>query len=52
MSYPFQPVLPAPGSFNPLRIEPTLLWRSSNELSRNCQVPIDLTFLTLLGGSA
>ncbi|MDR5905109.1 YfjI family protein [Franzmannia qiaohouensis] len=50
MSYPFQPVLPAPGSFNPLRIEPTLLWRSSNELSRNCQVPIDLTFLTLLGG--
>ncbi|MEQ5766559.1 YfjI family protein [Halomonas sp. H33-56] len=50
MSYPFQPILPAPGSFTPQRVESTLLWRSSHELSQKCQVPLDLTVLTLLGG--
>ncbi|MBS9403711.1 DUF3987 domain-containing protein [Halomonas sp. TRM85114] len=50
MSYPFHPILPAPGSFNPQRVGPTLLWRSSHELSQKCQVPLDLTVLTLLAG--
>lgn len=50
MSYPFQPILPVPGSFTPQRVELTLLWRSSHELSQKCQVPLDLTVLTLLGG--
>jgi len=50
MSYPFQPILPAPGSFNPQRVASTLLWRSSHELSQNCQVSLDLTVLTLLAG--
>ena len=50
MSYPFHPILPAPGSFNPQRVEPTLLWRSSHELSQNCQVSLDLAVLSLLAG--
>ncbi|WP_111414533.1 YfjI family protein [Billgrantia lactosivorans] len=50
MSYPFQPILPVPGSFTPQRVESTLLWRSSQELSQNCQVSMDLTVLTLLAG--
>lgn len=50
MSYPFHSMLPAPGSFNPQRIVPTLLWRSSLELSQKCQVQMDLTVLTLLAG--
>ncbi|MGM0694033.1 MAG: YfjI family protein [Pseudomonadota bacterium] len=50
MSYPFHPILPAPGSFNAQRVESTLLWRSSHELSQNCQVSLDLTVLTLLAG--
>lgn len=50
MNYPFYPILPAPGHFNPQRVAPTLLWRSSYELSQNCQTPLDLTVLTLLAG--
>ncbi|NYS59686.1 YfjI family protein [Vreelandella salicampi] len=50
MSYPFHPILPAPGSFNAQRLAPTLLWRSCHELSQNCQVSMDLTVLTLLAG--
>lgn len=50
MSYPFYPILPTPGSFNIERISSTLLWRSSNELSQNCQAPLELTVPTLLAG--
>ncbi|WP_346796063.1 hypothetical protein R5M92_11400 [Halomonas sp. Bachu 37] len=50
MSYPLHPILPAPGHFNAQRLAPTLLWRSSHELSQNCQVSIDLSVLTLLAG--
>ena len=50
MSYLINPILPVPGSFNPQRVASTLLWRASNELSQNCQVPTDLTVLTLLAG--
>lgn len=50
MSNSIQPILPAPGSFTPQRIEPTLLWQASHELNQKCHVPLDLTVLTLLGG--
>ena len=50
MSYPFQPVLPAPGQFDVQRLAPTLLWRASHDLQLNCQVSTELTVLTLLAG--
>lgn len=50
MSYPYNVIMPAPGSFNPQRLTTTLLWRSSNELSKNCQVSMNLSVLTLLAG--
>lgn len=50
MSHPFHPILPVPGHFDNRRLAPTLLWRSSHELSQKCQVPLDLTVLTLLAG--
>lgn len=50
MSYPFQPVLPAPGQFDVQRLAPTLLWRASNDLHLHCQVSMELTVLTVIAG--
>lgn len=50
MITPIQAVLPAPGQFSAERLVPTLLWQSSDELSQNCQVSLELTVLTLLAG--